>query len=110
MSEALSCERSEARARAPPAFEAASPADGDARVVRDQGEPLERALPQRCEPGLDQTPIERRRAVWDRLGNDLKPGGLGAIAREIGLDELDATLTTILEGGLTGRTIVDVRR
>ncbi len=62
--------------------------------------------------GIDsvQTPMARRRAVWERLGADLKPEGLEAVAREIGLGDLDATLTTILEGGLTGRTIVDVHR
>ncbi len=62
--------------------------------------------------GIDsvQTPMARRRAVWERLGADLKPAGLEAVAREIGLGDLDATLTTILEGGLTGRTIVDVHR
>jgi putative YhdH/YhfP family quinone oxidoreductase len=60
--------------------------------------------------GIDsvQTPIEERRAVWQRLGADLKPAGCAAIAREIGLGALDTTLATILEGGLTGRTIVDV--
>jgi acrylyl-CoA reductase (NADPH) len=62
--------------------------------------------------GIDsvQTPIERRRAVWERLGADLKPAGLEAMAREIGLGDLDATLSAILEGSLTGRTVVDVRR
>jgi putative YhdH/YhfP family quinone oxidoreductase len=62
--------------------------------------------------GIDsvQTPIERRRAVWARLGADLKPGGCADIAREIGLGGLDTALSTILEGGLTGRTIVDVHR
>jgi acrylyl-CoA reductase (NADPH) len=62
--------------------------------------------------GVDsvQTPIERRRAVWERLGDDLKPAGLDEIAHEISLDGLDGALATILEGGLTGRTIVDVRR
>jgi putative YhdH/YhfP family quinone oxidoreductase len=60
--------------------------------------------------GIDsvQTPIAQRRAVWERLGADLKPAGCAAIAREIGLGGLDTTLATILEGGLTGRTIVDV--
>jgi putative YhdH/YhfP family quinone oxidoreductase len=62
--------------------------------------------------GIDsvQTPIDRRRRVWERLGTDLKPAGLDDMTREIGLAELDLTLSTILEGGLTGRTIVDVRR
>ena len=58
--------------------------------------------------GVDsvQTPIERRRGVWNRLGAELKPEGLGAIGTEVGLDELDGVLTTILEGGVTGRYVV----
>jgi putative YhdH/YhfP family quinone oxidoreductase len=62
--------------------------------------------------GIDsvQTPIERRRQVWDRLGADLKPVGLTEIGHDVGLDELDAVLDGILEGAVTGRTVVDVRR
>jgi len=62
--------------------------------------------------GIDsvQTPIERRRAVWNRLGSDLKPTGLAEIGREIGLDELVPVLDGILAGAITGRTIVDPRR
>jgi len=62
--------------------------------------------------GIDsvQTPIERRRAVWNRLGGDLKPTGLAEIGREIGLDELVPVLDGILAGAITGRTIVDPRR
>ena len=62
--------------------------------------------------GIDsvQTPIERRRAVWQRLGADLKPTGLAAIGHEVGLDELDGVLDAILAGAVTGRTIVDPGR
>jgi putative YhdH/YhfP family quinone oxidoreductase len=61
--------------------------------------------------GIDsvQTPMERRKTVWERLGSDLKPTGLDAIGHEIGLDDLDATLTTILAGGVTGRYVVNPR-
>jgi len=61
--------------------------------------------------GIDsvQTPIERRRAIWHRLGGDLKPTGLADIGREIGLDGLDSVLDGILAGAITGRTIVDPR-
>lgn len=61
--------------------------------------------------GIDsvQTPIERRRAVWHRLAGDLKPTGLESIGREIGIDELDGVLTTILAGGVTGRYVVRTR-
>jgi len=62
--------------------------------------------------GIDsvQTPIERRRAVWHRLGSDLKPTGLADIGHDIGLDELDGVLEGILSGAITGRNVVDVRR
>jgi acrylyl-CoA reductase (NADPH) len=59
--------------------------------------------------GIDsvQTPMERRRAVWKRLGGDLKPAGLELIGHDIGLVDLDSTLTSILAGGVTGRFVVD---
>ena len=58
--------------------------------------------------GIDsvQTPIERRRQVWHRLGGDLKPAGIGAIGTEIELEQLDGVLTRILAGGVTGRYVV----
>src|SRR4051812_3087041 len=61
--------------------------------------------------GIDsvQTPIEERRETWRRLADDLRPPHLDdAIASEIGLDELDATLTAILKGEVQGRTVVKV--
>ena len=61
--------------------------------------------------GIDSvmTPLGRRREVWARMAADLKPAGLGAIGHAIGLDQLDATLTEILAGGATGRSIVAIR-
>src|SRR3954449_4861032 len=61
--------------------------------------------------GVDsvQTPIEARRATWERLADDRPPPHLeDAIAREIGLEDLDETLTAILKGEVRGRTIVKV--
>jgi acrylyl-CoA reductase (NADPH) len=61
--------------------------------------------------GVDsvQTPIAERRKTWHRLATDLRPPHLeDAIAREIGLDDLDSTLTAILAGEVQGRTIVRV--
>jgi acrylyl-CoA reductase (NADPH) len=62
--------------------------------------------------GIDsvQTPIDRRRAVWQRLGNDLKPTGLADIGRDITLDDLDRVLDDILRGAVTGRNVVDLGR
>jgi acrylyl-CoA reductase (NADPH) len=61
--------------------------------------------------GVDsvQTPIEARRATWERLAGDLRPPHLDdAIAREISLEELDGVLSAILRGEVQGRTIVRV--
>ena len=62
--------------------------------------------------GIDSVmlPIERRRAVWERIATDLRPSNLDRIANEIGLDDLDGVLAGILRGEVTGRNVVDVRR
>jgi len=62
--------------------------------------------------GIDsvQTAIGRRRAVWARMGADLRPAGLDAIGHDVGLDDLPDVLDTILRGGLTGRAVVDLAR
>jgi acrylyl-CoA reductase (NADPH) len=60
--------------------------------------------------GIDsvQTPIERRRELWQRLGDDLKPQHLDVLAREISFDELGDALDATLRGEGVGRTIVRV--
>jgi acrylyl-CoA reductase (NADPH) len=61
--------------------------------------------------GIDsvQTPMEERAEIWRRLADDLRPPQLDdAIAREITLDEIEPALDAILQGGLTGRTVVRV--
>jgi NADPH:quinone reductase-like Zn-dependent oxidoreductase len=63
--------------------------------------------------GIDsvQGPIGPRRAMWQRIGSDLKPSWLDSIdATVIGLEELPAALDRILAGGMTGRTLVDPNR
>lgn len=62
--------------------------------------------------GIDSVmaPIERRRAVWNRIGGDLRPVKLDEIGHDIGLDGLEGALTGILNGSMTGRAVVDVRR
>jgi putative YhdH/YhfP family quinone oxidoreductase len=62
--------------------------------------------------GIDsvQTPIDQRRAVWARLATDLRPRHLDAIGTDVGLADLDAVITAILDGAVQGRTLVDVRR
>jgi acrylyl-CoA reductase (NADPH) len=60
--------------------------------------------------GIDsvQTAIDRRRAVWELLGGEMKPNGLESVAHDVTLDGLSDALDTILAGGATGRTVVDV--
>jgi acrylyl-CoA reductase (NADPH) len=60
--------------------------------------------------GIDSvtTPIERRREIWDRLADDLRPAGLDAIRRPIVLGEVASALDEIAAGGVTGRYVVDV--
>jgi acrylyl-CoA reductase (NADPH) len=62
--------------------------------------------------GIDSvmTPIDRRRAVWERVATDLKPAGLDRIGHDITLADLDAALTAILQGEATGRSVVALSR
>jgi acrylyl-CoA reductase (NADPH) len=61
--------------------------------------------------GIDsvQCPIERRRAVWARLADDLRPPALDDLATgEVELADVPAALERILAGGARGRTLVRV--
>jgi acrylyl-CoA reductase (NADPH) len=62
--------------------------------------------------GIDSvmTPIDRRRAVWQRIATDLKPAGLERIGHDITLGDLDTALSAILNGEATGRSVVDLGR
>ena len=62
--------------------------------------------------GIDSvmTPIDRCRAVWQRIATDLKPAGLERIERDITLDVLDTALSAILNGEATDRSVVDLGR
>jgi len=61
--------------------------------------------------GVDsvQTPIERRRSIWARLAGDLKPDGLASIGHDVLLDSIGPALDSILQGQITGRTVVKVQ-
>jgi acrylyl-CoA reductase (NADPH) len=62
--------------------------------------------------GIDsvQSPIETRRAIWQRLATDLKPMSLDAVGVDVGLDDLTGILDDILQGSVAGRAVVDIRR
>jgi acrylyl-CoA reductase (NADPH) len=59
--------------------------------------------------GIDSVhcPIEDRRAVWQRLADDLRPAHLDELATsEVDLDGVSDALTQILTGSVRGRTVV----
>jgi acrylyl-CoA reductase (NADPH) len=62
--------------------------------------------------GIDSSvqPLATRRIAWDRLYRDLPADRLAAITRTIGLAELPAAAERILEGGVRGRIVIDLRR
>jgi len=56
-----------------------------------------------------ETPRDLRRAVWSRIGGDLKPAHLDTIAqRQIGFDELPGAFQAFIDGTVTGRTVVEI--
>lgn len=60
--------------------------------------------------GMDsaQMAIERRRAIWARLADDLRPGSLGEGITEVTLDTLDEALDGIVAGAARGRWVVRI--
>jgi acrylyl-CoA reductase (NADPH) len=60
--------------------------------------------------GIDSvtTPIERRRAVWQRIATDMKPRELDRLATVVTLEGVEAALDVIRGGGVTGRYVVDI--
>jgi acrylyl-CoA reductase (NADPH) len=60
--------------------------------------------------GMDsaQLPIDRRRAIWDRLATDLRPRSLGEHVTEVDLETLDDALDAIIAGEARGRWVVRI--
>jgi acrylyl-CoA reductase (NADPH) len=61
--------------------------------------------------GIDSvnTPIQRRREVWQRLATDLRPPHLEeSIAREVELADVESVLDDIMQGQVRGRVVVRV--
>ena len=58
--------------------------------------------------GIDSAmcPMARRKEVWRRLGSDMKPKHLPAIAREVDLEALPQVFPALLSGAAIGRTVV----
>ncbi|AHH22340.1 putative quinone oxidoreductase [Nocardia nova SH22a] len=60
--------------------------------------------------GIDSVnfPIEQRRALWTRLGKDLKPAHLSTLENIAPVTEAESVLRTIREGHHSGRTVLAV--
>ena len=57
-----------------------------------------------------ETPRDLRRAVWRRIGSDLKPQHLDTIGhRTITFDDLPQAFQDYIDGTVTGRTVVKIR-
>jgi len=57
------------------------------------------------------TPRDLRRAVWQRIGGDLKPTHLDRIGhRTITFDELPGAFQDYIDGKVTGRVVVAIRK
>jgi NADPH2:quinone reductase len=55
------------------------------------------------------TPSDLRRAVWSRIGNDLKPQHLETIGNKtIAFDELPDAFQAFMDGTVTGRIVVEI--
>jgi len=55
------------------------------------------------------TPRDLRRAVWSRIGSNLKPQHLARIGhRTISFDELPGAFQAYIDGEITGRTVVEI--
>ena len=60
--------------------------------------------------GIDSAmcPMAKRQDAWRRIATDMKPGGLHAIVKEIGLDQLPDAFGTLLGGAARGRFVVKI--
>ena len=60
--------------------------------------------------GMDSAamPIERRRAIWDRLATDMRPLNLGDGITDVTLDTLEPALDGIVAGEARGRWVVAI--
>ena len=60
--------------------------------------------------GVDsvQLPLETKAALWAKLATDWKLSNLDALCHEIGFDQLESALHTVLKGGANGRYILNL--
>ena len=62
--------------------------------------------------GVDsvELPLKQKERIWSKLAGDWKVEALDQVCTEIGLDQLEASLATILSGGAVGRYLLNLQR
>ncbi len=62
--------------------------------------------------GVDsvELPLAKKKETWQKLANEWKLDGLDAISTNIGMDQLEASLATVLKGGAVGRFVLEHER
>lgn len=55
-----------------------------------------------------ETPMYKRKQIWDKLASDWKPDSFGNIAEECSLEDLNEKIEQILHGRITGRIVVSL--
>ncbi len=62
--------------------------------------------------GVDsvELPLIQKERIWSNLAGDWKVEALDQVCTEIGLDQLEASLATILSGGAVGRYLLNLQR
>jgi putative YhdH/YhfP family quinone oxidoreductase len=60
--------------------------------------------------GIDSqdSPIDQRKSIWDRIATDWKLDTLDQLTKEITLNELDSNIELILQGKQRGRVLVNL--
>ena len=60
--------------------------------------------------GIDsvELPLDSKQAVWAKLAGEWKLAGLDAICTEVGLEQLDTSLSSVLAGQATGRFLLNL--
>ena len=58
--------------------------------------------------GVDsvELPLAKKQEIWNRLATDLKPDALDKMTTEVALDGLSDVIDSIIQGGVSGRTLV----
>ena len=62
--------------------------------------------------GIDSqdSPMDQRKSIWDRIASDWKLDTLDQLTKEITLNELDSNIELILQGKQKGRVLVNLEK